>query len=161
MYVCLRPCIARATLTHETIVRLSIIASRTVDRSEVTGIWLTVKKQPRKSTFLSFFPHILPFLLSQVFKDGLRRTIMGGNGKRKKNVRYFSRAELKQLFTLFPPAVCRVRFVERASLVTLRLSFLDRLGCWVTFGFWWDAFLWLLMCWSLIELINRRPTAVV
>ncbi|CAM9487212.1 unnamed protein product, partial [Laminaria digitata] len=44
----------------------------------------------------------------QVFKDGLRRTIMGGSGKRKKNVRYFSRAELKQLFTLFPVGECRV-----------------------------------------------------
>ncbi|CAM9567854.1 unnamed protein product [Ectocarpus fasciculatus] len=33
---------------------------------------------------------------------------MGGTVKRKKNVRYFSRAELKQLFTLFPAGACRV-----------------------------------------------------
>lgn len=33
---------------------------------------------------------------------------MGGNVKRKKNVRYFSRAELKQLFTLYPAGACRV-----------------------------------------------------
>ncbi|CAM9888843.1 unnamed protein product, partial [Scytosiphon promiscuus] len=45
----------------------------------------------------------------QIFKDGLRRTIMGGTVKRKKNVRYFSRAELKQLFTLYPAGHCRVR----------------------------------------------------
>lgn len=47
---------------------------------------------------------------AQVFKDGLRCTIMGTDGKkRKKNVRYFSRAELKQLFTLYPPGQCQVR----------------------------------------------------
>ncbi|CAN0163337.1 unnamed protein product, partial [Ectocarpus sp. 8 AP-2014] len=44
----------------------------------------------------------------QIFKDGLRRTVMGGTVKRKKNVRYFSRAELKQLFTLYPAGACRV-----------------------------------------------------
>ncbi|CBJ31801.1 conserved unknown protein [Ectocarpus siliculosus] len=44
----------------------------------------------------------------QIFKDGLRRTVMGGTVKRKKNVRYFSRSELKQLFTLYPAGACRV-----------------------------------------------------
>lgn len=51
---------------------------------------------------------VVPIWNRQVFKDGLRRTIMGGSGKRKKNVRYFSRQELKQLFTLFPAGECRV-----------------------------------------------------
>jgi len=45
----------------------------------------------------------------KIFKDGLRRTVMGGTVKRKKSVRYFSRAELKQLFTLYPAGDCRVR----------------------------------------------------
>ena len=40
---------------------------------------------------------------------------MGGNVKRKKNVRYFSRAELKQLFTLYPAGACRVCACRKAN----------------------------------------------
>lgn len=53
---------------------------------------------------------------------------MGGSGKRKKSVRYFSRAELKQLFTLDPAGLCRVRKEGRKEGPPDLVFLLDMMG---------------------------------